>query len=396
MKINEINDTETRVQLQGKEIIILGTAHISEHSVEEVTSKIVAEKPDVVCVEIDNARYKTMTEGRSWENMDITKILKEKKGFLLIANLVLSSFQKRMGVDVGVTPGEEMLSAIRCSEENNIPFVLADRDVQITLRRAWAKSGLVGRAKLLASLGGSIFAKEELSPEDIERLKERSSLSLMMDELAKYLPAVKETLIDERDRYLSSNVFNADGKKIVVVVGAGHVPGMLKQLEEMEKNKAASDLTELDTIPKGSILAKLSHLIVPVALIIIAVLGVKFKGIEQLKNMTVTWVLLNGLFSALGAVIAVGHPLSVLVSFLVAPISSLGIPVSSGMFSGVVESMLRKPTVKDFNALSSDILSIKGAYKNRVTRSLMVFLLASIGSMVGTIVAGIIIAGQLF
>ena len=396
MNINEINDTETRVQLKNKEIIILGTAHISEHSVEEVTSKIIDEKPDTVCIEIDKARYKTMTEGRSWENMDITKILKEKKGFLLIANLVLSSFQKRMGVDVGVTPGKEMISAIECSKENNIPFVLADRDVQITLRRAWAKSGLAGRAKLLASLGGSIFAKEELTKEDIEKLKERSSLSLMMDELAKYLPAVKETLIDERDKYLSSNVFKAKGKKVIVVVGAGHVPGMLKQLKSMEENEQNADTTELDKVPKGSFLARLSHLIVPVALIVIGILGVKFKGIDQLKEMTVTWVLFNGIFSALGAVIAIGHPLSVIVSFLVAPISSLGIPVSSGMFSGIVESMLRKPTVKDFNALSDDILSIKGAYKNKVTRSLLVFLFASIGSMVGTIVAGITIAGQLF
>lgn len=396
MEIKEINDTETRVMINNREIIILGTAHISEHSVEEVTEKIISEKPDTVCVEIDEARYKTLTEGSSWENMDVTRILKEKKGFLLIANLVLSSFQKRMGVDVGVTPGEEMIAAIKCSQENNVPFVLADRNVQITLRRAWAKSGIVGKAKLLASLGGSIFAKEELSKEDIEKLKERSALSVMMDELANYLPTVKEVLIDERDQYLASSIFTSKGKKVIVVVGAGHVPGMLKQLEKMEIDSSAAEKEHLDIVPKSSILTKLSHLIIPAILIVIGYFGVKFKGVDQLRTMTVTWILLNGIFSALGAAIAAGHPLSVLVSFLVAPISSLGIPVSSGMFSGVVESMMRKPTVKDFNALSADILTIKGAYRNRVTRSLMVFMFASLGSFIGTVVAAGTLTGQLF
>lgn len=395
MEIREINDTETRVTLQGREIIILGTAHISEHSVDEVTDTIVREKPDSVCVEIDSARYRTLTEGRSWENMNITRILKEKKGFLLIANLVLSSFQKRMGVDVGVTPGEEMIAAIRCCKEHDIPFVLADRDVQITLRRAWAKSGFIGRGKLMASLIGSIFAKEELSRDDIEKLKERSALSVMMDELAAYLPTVKEVLIDERDQYLASNIFKSDGKKVVVVVGAGHVPGMLKQLERMEKDAAVAERKSLDIVPGPGLLRRASHFLVPVLLIAALILVTLLSGTEGLKTLTLNWFLFNGVFSALGAAIAVGHPVSIIVAFIAAPITSAGIPVSSGVVAGIVESMLRKPAVKDLSTLSDDILTLKGIYSNRVTRSLLVFFLASIGSIIGTWAAGFSIAGQL-
>lgn len=385
MQINVINDTETRIQLENREIILLGTAHISKDSVSEVSTKIVDEKPNTVCVEIDAARYKTMTEGQNWENMNITQILKEKKGFLLVANLVLSSFQKRMGVDVGVMPGEEMMVAIKCAKENNIDFILADRNVHITLRRAWAKSSFMGKSKLLSALLGSVFTKEELTPEDIEKLKERSALNNMMEELANYLPTVKEVLIDERDQFLASNIFTAKGEKILAIVGAGHVPGILEQLQKMENDSALLETDSINEVPKTKLWKNILTVAVPLLILTgIGVISYFVGGKEAITNLSLGWILGNAFFSGLGALIALGNPLSILVAAIAAPITSLGIPISSGVPAGIVESIVRKPRVTDFTSLSQDILSIKTIYKNRVTRSLLVFFLASVGSLIGT------------
>ncbi len=385
MEIKIINDTETRISLSNREIVLLGTAHISKESVDEVTSKIIEEKPNAVCVEIDEARFKTLREGQNWDNMNVTKILKEKKGFLLVANLVLSSFQKRMGVDVGVTPGEEMMAAIKVAEENNFPVVLADRNVHVTLRRAWAKSSFSGKSKLLGALLGSAFSKEELAAEDIEKLKERSALDNMMDELADYLPTVKEVLIDERDQYLASSIFNAKGEKILAVVGAGHVPGIIKTLEKLEQEAAAVDINAINVVPPTPKWKTALSIAIPVLILGgICALSFCFKGPEGIKDVSLGWFIGNALFSGLGALIALGNPISILVAAVAAPITSLGIPISSGVIAGIVEASIRKPRVSDLTNLTVDIQSAKGVYRNRVTRSLLVFLLASIGSLIGT------------
>ena len=217
--------TEKKLSLNGREFILIGTAHISQESIDEAVSSIKTEKPDAVAIELDEQRLESMKDPDAWRKLDIVKVLKEGRGFVLMANLVLSSFQKRMGADVGVKPGDEMKAAMAAAEEENIPTVMVDRPIQVTLRRAWAKNSLWGKCKLLAVLFSSAFEKEEISAEQIEELKNSNEMDTMMNELAEYLPAVKSVLIDERDQYLADSIWNAKGNKIVAVLGAGHLPG---------------------------------------------------------------------------------------------------------------------------------------------------------------------------
>ena len=219
-----MSQTEKRLMLQGREFILLGTAHISQESIVQVTTSIREEKPDCVAIELDEQRYASMKNPEAWKNLDIVKVLKNGQGFVLMANLILSSFQKRMGADVGVKPGEEMKAAIAVAEELNIPAVMVDRPIQMTLKRAWAKNSLWGKCKLLAVLLSSAFEKSEISAEEIEKLKNESEMDSMMNEIAEYLPAVKAVLIDERDRYLASHIWEAQvngapAKKTVAVLG---------------------------------------------------------------------------------------------------------------------------------------------------------------------------------
>ncbi|GAI89531.1 unnamed protein product, partial [marine sediment metagenome] len=203
------HETVTRLSLGDREFILVGTAHVSRRSVEEVREVILAEEPDRVCVEIDETRLNSLIKKQSWQNLNIGQVLRERKGFLLLANLVLSSFQRRLGLEMGVSPGEEMLTAVKICEEQGIAFSLCDRDIQVTLRRAWSLSSFWGKNKMLAAMLSSIFTREKLDAEEIERLKAKSTFQNMMDELASFLPSVKEVLIDERDRYLATRINNA-------------------------------------------------------------------------------------------------------------------------------------------------------------------------------------------
>ncbi len=220
-----LSDTITRLQLGDKTFILVGTAHISRQSVEEVERIICEEKPERVCIEIDPSRYRTLKEGAHWSSLDIYQVLKEGKGFLLLSNLVLTSFQRRLGLELGIRPGEEMLAAIQTAERLGIPTALCDRDIQITLRRAWARSSFWGKNKLLAALLSSVLSSEKLTPEQIEELKKKNELESMMEELAGYLPSVKEVLIDERDQYLAQNIYAQPEKKNPCCSGSRACPG---------------------------------------------------------------------------------------------------------------------------------------------------------------------------
>ena len=382
--VNRKSDTITEIRVDDREIILVGTAHVSKNSVEEVTAIIDENKPDHLCVEIDESRYKSITEGRSWESQSIYKVIKQKKGFLFLANLALSSFQRRMGVDVGTNPGEEMIAAIKKAREMNIPFSFADREVQITLRRAWNKSGFWNKNKLLSVIVGSIFTKEKLSAEDIEKLKNKSALEDMMDEMAKYLPSVKHVLIDERDRFLASKIFNASGKKTVAVVGAGHVNGIISWLEEFYKKNKDTDISEINEIPKPKILQKIIPWLIPVAVLGVIVYGFITAGWDNALDKIWKWIYINGSLSAIGGILALAHPLNIVLAFVLAPITSLNPFIGVGIVCGLVQSVIKKPRVLDFERLNEDILNIKGFYRNRVTHALVVMALISIGSLIGS------------
>ena len=377
----------TRLVLGDREFILLGTAHVSRDSVDEVASSIRELNPDRVCVEIDAARHQSLVEKRSWESLNVYKVIREKKGFLLLGNLVLSSFQRRMGADLGVTPGEEMLAALQEAEELGIPTSFVDRQIHTTLRRAWSRAGFWGKNKMLAALVGSVFSREKLPAEEIEKLKEQGALEGMMNELASYLPAAKEVLIDERDQYIASKSYDTQGSRILVVVGAGHVPGIARWLTAIHEGTDKPDLERIDSVPPPGVIRKVIPWVIPVVVAGLIAWGFVRSGWDGGLQVLLRWFLVNGTLSGIGAIIALAHPVNIVVSFLAAPFTSMNPTIGVGFVSGLLEAVLRKPRVIDFEQLQDDIASFRGFYRNRITRILLVFFFTTLGSAAGTFIA---------
>lgn len=375
-----------RVKLKEKEVVLLGTAHVSQQSVEDVRALVESEKPDRVCVEIDPTRYRSLVNRSSFSELDIVKVFREKKGFLLLANLVLSAFQRRLGLDLGVKPGDEMLEAINIAKNLGVPFSLCDRDIQVTLRRAWSKSSFWSKNKMLAAMLSSMFVSEKIDELEIEKLKQKNVLQGMLEELSEYLPSVKEVLIDERDRYLAAQIHTAPGKRIVGVVGAGHVDGVIRSLQEFDRADIPPDISVLEKIPPRGIISKMIPWLVPVIVVGLIAVGFFRAGWELSLNMIWKWILVNGTLSAVGAIIALAHPVTIIVSFLGAPLTSVNPAIGIGILAGIVETTIKRPRVRDFESLHSDILSLRGFYRNRFIHIFVVFFLASLGSAIGTFV----------
>jgi pheromone shutdown-related protein TraB len=370
-----------RINLDDREIILIGTAHVSKLSADEVKEVIEAEKPDTVCIELCQARYQSITDTDRWKKTDIVKMIKEGKAILLLANLIISSYQKKLAKKFGVMPGQEMIQGIRSAEEVGAELCLADRDIQVTMLRLWRSIGLWGKLKLFFQLMLNMFMDEELSEEEMEQMKNKDMLSAALDELSRSFPQLKKIVIDERDIYLSQKIKNAPGNKIVAVLGAGHIPGIK---EELGNNH---DLSTLNTVPPASRITKITAWSIPV--IIIAVIASTFSvdraaGTEQM----VSWILWNGSLSVLGAIIACAHPLAILTAFVAAPISSLSPLLAAGWFAGLTEALVRKPSVQDFENLADDIHTVKGFWRNKVTHILLVVVFVNLGSTAGTIIGG--------
>mgnify|MGYP000330230261 CR=1 FL=1 len=387
MKSEHISDTLTVIEIGEKTIYLLGTAHVSRDSVDEVASIIEEKQPDHICVEIDAGRYKVMKEGQSWTSLNIGKVLKQGKGFFMLANLALASFQKRMGRESGTAPGQEMRIAIEAAEKAGIPFSFSDRDIQVTLRRAWKKSGFWNKMKLLAALISSAFSREKLSAEEVEALKERSALQGMLEELAKELPAAKSVLIDERDRYLATNIYTAPGKTVLAVIGAGHAGGIITTLEKLENGTMETGLDDLNFIPPPGKASKIVPWIIPAVVAGLIIYGFINSGWSQGLEMFIYWFAVNGILAGIGAILSFAHPLTIVATVLLAPFTSLNPTIGVGIVSGGLEAYLRKPRVYDFEHLNDDIVSIRGFFRNRVTHALLVFFFTSIGSAIGTFVA---------
>jgi pheromone shutdown-related protein TraB len=368
------------ISLDDKDIFLIGTAHVSKTSAETVKTFIGEEKPDSVCVELCSSRFQSITNPNKWKEMDIMTIIKQKKSLLLLVNLILSTFQKRLARQLGINPGQEMIQAIESAKENNLNLVLADRDIQVTFTRIWKKLSFFGKIRLFFMLLLSMFNKEEISEEEIEKLKSEDILTAALQDLATSFPRLKHTLIDERDQYLAEKIKNSPGKKIVAVIGAGHVPG-IKQ--EIFKTHNMKDLTY---IPKSANWTKWILWAIPIAIIIIVVLTFRISTISGF-NQILQWLIWNGSLAALGTFIATGHPLSILTAFLVAPISSLNPLLAAGWFAGIVEAIIRKPTVDDFEKLG-DITTFGDFFRNRVTKILLIVALANLGSSLGTFIGG--------
>lgn len=390
-----MSNTQKVLTLNGRTITLIGTAHISQDSINEVTEAIKTQKPDCVAIELDQKRCDSIKNPDSWRQLDIIKVLKRGEGFLLLANLVLASFQKRMGQNVGVRPGDEMVAAMKVAEELNIPTTMVDRPIQTTLRRAWAKNSLWGKCKLLSAMISSAFTSEKISSEEIEELKNNSEMDSMMKELSDYMPTVKEVLIDERDKYLASHIWESKGSNIIAVLGAGHLPGVQAYLEKIAAGQESTDTTEIANIPSKTLGAKIKGWIIPAIIVILIGMGFYFGGKNKGTELVLSWVLWNGALSAIGSIIAAAHPLTILVSFIGAPITSLCPFVGVGFLTGITQAFVYKPKVKDIEDLSTDAGSLKGFYKNRVLKVLLVFILSSLGSSIGTFVSGADIISKL-
>lgn len=371
----------TRIHLDGKEFILIGTAHVSKQSAEQVKQVIESERPDSVCVELDKQRYQSIMDGNKWREMDIFKVIKDKKASLLLMNLAISSFQKRMAAQFGINPGQEMIQGIESAKELGAELVLADRNIQVTFSRIWHGVGFFGKAKLLMSIIFSVFSNESISEEELEKMKNQDMLGSMLNEFTEHFPKLKVPLIDERDQYLAQKIKDAKGQKIVAVLGAAHVPGIKEEI------KKEHDLARLSQIPPKSKAPKMIGWAIPI--LILAVIAYTFianptAGAQQ----TISWILWNGSFSALGTLIAFGHPLAIVTAFIAAPITSLNPLIAAGWFAGFVQAYFRRPSVKDFETLSTDVFSIKGFWDNKVSRILLVVTLANLGSTIGTVVGG--------
>lgn len=370
-----------KITYDNKEILLVGTAHVSRQSAEEVKEIIEKEKPDSVCVELCQSRYESIMDKDKWRKMDIIKVIKEHKATLLLVNLILSSFQSRLAKQFGIQPGQEMIQGITSSKEMGANLVLADREIQTTFLRVWRGLGLWGKLKLFVMIFMSIFNDEELTEEEIEKLKTDDMLTMALSEFSSSFPELKSILISERDMYLAQKIKEAPGQKIIAVVGAGHIPGIKDRIN------TEHDLKELSEIPPSSKIAKAISWSIPI--VIFAIIASTFTIDKDLGMKQIgAWIIWNGSLSALGALLAFAHPLSIIAAFIAAPLTSLNPLLAAGWFAGLSEAYIRRPNVEDFEKLPQDITSLSGFWKNKFTHVLLVVALSNLGSTVGTIVGG--------
>ena len=376
-------DSVRELQLaDGRLLYLVGTAHVSKQSVQDVTDTFHQVRPDTVCVELCAGRHQNLVDREGWRKLDIFKVLREGKAPLLLSSLVMASFQRRIARQLGVEPGAEMLEAIRLADDADSRLVLVDRDIQVTLRRTWGRLGWWRRTKMLFQLLAGLFVVGDLEAEDIEKLKQQDQLEDMLAAMARAFPDVKSTLIDERDIYLAQRIREAPGERLMAVVGAGHVPGILEQIGDQH------DLAPLEQLPAPSLLPRVLKWLIPLAVIGLLVVGFFRGGLEESMTSIWLWVVINGALSALGTAIALGHPLTVLSAFVAAPLTSLNPLLAAGWVAGLVQAWIKRPTVRDLENLPDAITSIRGFWSNPLSRILLVVVLANLGSSLGTFIAG--------
>ena len=378
-----------KLNYKDKEIILLPTAHVSKKSVLDVKTLIENENPDSVCIELDKQRFDSLNNKKDWQKTDVIKVIKDKKVFLLLVNMLLSSYQRKIASDVDSAVGQEMIQAIDSAKDIGAKLVLADRDIQTTFMRIWRKLRLLEKLKLLYMLLFSSLDDEKLTTEKIEELKGHDMLESALAEINQSLPTVASVLIDERNQYLANKIKKAPGKKIIAILGAAHVPGITKEIY------LDQDMKELASIPPKSFWSKLKGWIIPaiiISLILYSFLNSFQMGLSQLKS----WILYNGTLSAFGCLLLMAHPLTILTAFLVAPITSLNPLLAAGWFAGIVEAIIKKPTVADMQNVYKDITNLKGILTNRFIKILAIVIVANVFSTIATFISGMDIIERLW
>ena len=384
MSVNNIVEIDDRLR-------ILGTAHVSSESVELVRNQIEEWEPDLIAVELCPSRMAALTEPESLDSEDLLKIIKEGRSAMILLQSALAAQQRRMGISSGEKPGAELLAAVNAAEESDIPVEMIDRDVVITLRRAWKKMGMIEKWRILNAL---LWEEDDEEVSIDEVLGDSDLLSSMMEEARELAPRAGEVLIDERDSFLAGRIQQIRGKgKVLAVIGAGHLSGVVQNLGEPAM-ETTSRLAELSEEPPKSVWPIALMAAIPVFLLG-AVGWMAYNGeMEELKQTAQTWLVLNALLAGLGVLIARGHPFSILVGAVASPITSLNPTLAAGWFAGYTQLKVASPTGKD----AQDFLKLDETslfWKNRVGRVLLVTALGNVGSMVGAWLAGASILGML-
>lgn len=376
------------IHVGGKEIILVGTAHVSEESSRVVREVIQKEQPEVVAVELCGQRCEALLDRKKWEEKDIYNVIREGKSYLFLMQLFLTNFQRKMGDEFKVKPGSEMLEAMNVAGENGARVALVDRDIRITLKRVMNQITLREKLRLFYELISGTMVDEKIDQDFLEKLKDKDVVNEMMRELSEKVPSLKRVLVDERDKYIAYNVEGLHARRIVAVVGAGHVEGIKKILESGIKpgKKRVEEFQRLENISSGISWWKILSYLVP--FIFLAIMGWGFyrHGIGLTIEMFWMWFLINGSLSALGVLLASGHPLSIFTAFIAAPITSLNPAIAAGWVAGLVEAWIRKPRVKDFEGLFR-MNSLRDYWGNRVTRIILVVAFANVGSTIATFIA---------
>ena len=370
---------------------LIGTAHVSSKSVETVKAQILEYSPDVVAVELCDSRLSNLREPETLDSEDLLKIIKEGKSAMILLQTALAVQQRKLGLSTGEKPGAELLAAVEGAEESQIPYETIDRDVVVTLKRAWRKMGIMEKWRVVNTL---LFDDEEEEVSIEEVLGDSDMMSKLMEEARGVAPNAGEVLIDERDTFLAARIQQIRGRgKVLAVVGAGHLEGIVENLN-LPDNEVKSKLPMLSLEPPKRVWPKI--LLASIPLFLFGALGyMALNGeIAQIRQMAVTWLILNAALAGIGVILARGHPLSALVGALASPITSLNPTLAAGWFAGYTQFKLDSPTVgdtKDFLAL--DDISL--FWKNRVGKVLLVTAMGNVGSMAGAWIAGGAIIGIL-
>jgi pheromone shutdown-related protein TraB len=383
-----------RVQRDGVEYVVLGTAHVSRSSVDAVEALLAHEHFDAVAIELCDSRAQSMRDPEAFKQMDLFKVIRQGKAGMVAASLVLSTFQKRLADQSGIQPGAEMKAAMDGAEQRGLPIWLIDREVGTTLKRAWHSVGFWQRFGLLGGLLASVFEREEIEQGEIEKLKQGDLLESAFSEFASESKPLFQSLISERDAFMaarlreeSAHTATAEPRRVLVVIGAGHLKGLSGLLRD-QHDDPASTVAKLAATPPKARWPK--WLAVALVLLVFAAIAYAFHRNAALGTQALlSWVLFTGGFAALGAVAAGGHPLSILAAFIAAPIKPFRPGIPAGGISAMAEAWVRHPRVVDFDTLRDDIVHWSGWWKNRVARTLLNFFLVSIGTIIGEYSAGI-------
>jgi pheromone shutdown-related protein TraB len=393
--------TEPRIDIRvgGSKLTLLGTAHVSRASADEVRKLLQSGDYDAVAVELCPSRYDSLMNPDALAHMDLFTAIRKGRAYMVMATLALGAYQKRLADHLGIEPGAEQRTAVSLAREQHLPVLLVDREIGITLRRVAGNLGWWKRLMLFSGILATLLSREEVDEEEVERLKEGDVLETTFAELAQdrrdlYLP-----LIEERDRYMAARlrleIAEKGHENLLAVLGAGHIKGVSRHLLSDPGRDPKAEIQGLECLPRPSPWPKL----IPWIIVVLIVLGFAY-GFSRSPHLgwqvVLDWVLINGGLSALGAAIAAAHPLTIVTAFLAAPLTSLNPTVGAGMATGAVELYLRRPRVADFGRLREDTTELKGWWRNRVSRTLLVFVFSTLGSAIGTYVAGLRILDRLF